>query len=405
MLFIKFLSLFKEYSKCILKSNEKDILMLILMIINQVFSINESGLSQNYLKRIYRFFEKVDQSKFDILTSIYKHLAEELFFKWYNLSSSFRRKNPLIISVDDSIIEKFGKKMKLLRHLKACDGRFVKGYSLLAITISIGSSPSIPLAIFWHKKEDSKSKIKLASETIIKWLEAKLKSYSISNNEIVVCFDNWYLCQEMSCELQRLGVSWVSKLKSNWKISAEVSRSSYPVKQLAFWKNYWVISNLKVKYFFMNALRPNKVFRIWHRSLDVCYATQSQTDNGLIWLASNHLFKHKTMVKLYRLRWKIEVFFKDLKQNLKLSYSHFVDFSKNRFYMEIRILVLTILQLLKSNYRKFSNKTTGELMKQLKSELSQITKNHHNPLIYIQLHLINKTQNPFEALCTKALRL
>ena len=119
MLFIKFLSLFKEYSKCILKSNEKDILMLILMIINQVFSINESGLSKKYLKRLYRFFEKVDQDKFDFLTSVYKRLAEELFFKWYNLSPSFRRKNPLIISVDDSIIEKYGKKMKLLRHLKA----------------------------------------------------------------------------------------------------------------------------------------------------------------------------------------------------------------------------------------------------------------------------------------------
>jgi transposase len=208
----------------------------------------------------------------------------------------------------------------------------------------------------------------------------------------------------MSCEIQRLGVSWVSKLKSNWKISAEVSKSSYPVKQLTFWKNYWVVSNFKVKYFFMNTLKPNKVFRIWHPSLDVCYATQSQTNNGLIWLASNHLFKHKTMVKLYRLRWKIEVFFKDLKQNLKLSSSHFVDFSKNRFHMELRILVLTILQLLKNNYRKYKNKTTGELMNQLKIELSQITNNHYNPLIYIQLHLINKTQNPFEALCDRALR-
>jgi hypothetical protein len=403
MLLRSFLARFKEYNKSILQSNQKNILMLILMIINRVESIKQSNLSEKYLRSIYRFFETIDQNTFSQISSAFNKLSDEMFFKWANLSATWRRKNPLVISIDDSVIEKFGKKMNYTRILKDSNGRYIKGYSLLAITLSIGCSPAIPIAVFWHKKEDKRSKIKLSADLIKQWIETKLDNHCFNKSELVVCFDNWYLCGELSQFIDNLGVCWVSKLKSNWNISAEVSQNSFPVTQLNLWTNYWIIPTMKVKSFFKYALKPQKVFRFWHRSLDVCYATQSQAQNGKIWLASNHCLKHKTMCKLYRLRWKIEVFFKDLKQSLKVSSCHFVEFSKNKFFMELRILVLSILQLIRINNRQYSRFTVGDLMGQLQVDLKKLTKNHHNPLIYLQLHLFNKSQNPFNALCTKAL--
>ena len=403
MLLEKFLETFKRYNSNLLKSNEKEIIILIFMILTKVNSIRDSKLQRKYLQRIYRYFNRIESNNLEILPIFFEKTTEEILSLYSGYSKFYKKKNPLIISIDDSVIEKYGHKMEELRLLRSSNGRIIDGYSMLAITISIGAKPALPIAIFWHKKTEKESKIKIAKQTVCDWIKIQQNRYSLNSDDIVVCFDNWYLCQEISASINRLNVKWVSKLKSNWTITAEVSQKSYPVFQYDLWQCYWKITNIKVKDFFTNAFKPEKVFRIWHKSLGICYATESSTDNGIIWLVSNFDMKNKTMVKLYKLRWKIETIFRDLKQNMKIAATHFTSFAKNKFYMELKILVFSCLQLLKLKIQSISKVSIGEILNQIEIELSMICNNFHNLLIFLQLHIINKTQNPFEALCNKAL--
>ena len=107
--------------------------MLILMILNQVKSINASGLSEKYLKRIIVFFDRVDDQLSESIQTIFNCLAMEMFFKWYQLSKSYRRKHPIIISIDDGVIEKFGKRMeRLIIRWPFCPGIFIISHGLRA---------------------------------------------------------------------------------------------------------------------------------------------------------------------------------------------------------------------------------------------------------------------------------
>jgi len=402
MLLKRFLSFFKEYNQTILKSNQKEILMLILMILNQVKSINASGLSEKYLKRIYRFFDRVDDQLLESIQTIFNCLAMEMFFKWYQLSKSYRRKHPIIISIDDSVIEKFGKRMERLKKLKSSDGRFVQGYSLLAITLAIGSGPTIPIKLIWHNVHDNKSKIKLAYEFLREWLGNLKDDYRINEKELIVVFDSWYLSFEMVEVINELQVSWISKMKKNWRITAMVSQNSYPVRQLGLWKDFWKVVNIKVGDFFNRALKPTKVFSIWHKSISTCYASEVSTENGNAILVSNTNFKHKSLRKYYRLRWKIELFFRDMKQVLMIEFTHFTSFAKNLFLMDLKFLIYTYLQLIKHEYRKYKTHTTGQIIQQIWADLNKLIPNSNNSLKYLQLHVINKSQNPFYALYIKA---
>lgn len=402
MLFKRFLSSFKEYNQSILKSNQKEIMMLILILLNQLKSIKASGLREKYLKRIYRFFDKVDDQLLESIQAIYQRLAFEIFLKWYQMSPSYRRKHPIIISVDDSVIEKFGKHMEGLKKLKSSDGRFVRGYSLLAITIAIGSGASIPIRLIWHNVNDKQSKIQLAYLFLRDWLGKLKNTYQLDEKELIVAFDSWYLSSEMVEVLNDLKVSWISKMKKNWRITAIVSQNSYPVRQLGIWKDYLKVVNIKVIEFFNRALKPNKVFSIWHKSISLCYATQTTTEKGKAILVSNTNFKHKSFIKYYRLRWKIEVFFKEMKHVLLVEFTHFTSLVKNLFLMNLKFLVYTILQMIKYESRKYKAYTTRQLLQEIWAELNRLTPNSHNPLEYLQLHIINKSQNPFEALYSKA---
>lgn len=62
------------------------------------------------------------------------------------------------------------------------------------------------------------------------------------------------------------------------------------------------------------------------------------------------------------MRWKIELFFKEMKQALLIEFMHFTSFTKNQFLMDLKFLVYTYLQLIKQRYRKYKSLTTGQII-------------------------------------------
>lgn len=389
----------KEVTSSELENKAKELVWLFFMTIFQHTSIHQSGVSAKYLKRIYRFFNS-PKELFDI-ESLQLQFLEEILRQWAGYHPSYRRKHPLVFSVDDSVLEKYGRKMKFLRQLKSPQGHFVEGYSLLLITVAIGKGPGIPIFIHWHQKDDP-SKIEIARKRLVEHIEKICREYScIDPAHILVCFDNWYLCERLCQSLSGLGVLWVSKLRSNWKIAAEVSRNSYRIHQLNLFQHYLKVCGLRVREFFGNVVCPQRVFRIWHRSLGNCYATEVRTASGKAWVVCNKSIRHQTMKRFYRLRWSIEVVFRDLKQVLKIGYTHFVDFFKNQRLVELKLLIYSLLQRHRKKRPRLQRRTVGELFQQMKKEAYLLLGKSDNLLNYLQLHIINKCQNPFNSLIYK----
>ena len=162
--------------------------------------------------------------------------------------------------------------------------------------------------------------------------------------------------------------------------------------------NYFKITGVKVKDFFKWAFRKSKVYRVWHQTIGVFYATEISIGSGKSWNVSNMPLQNKRMKKLFKLRWKIETMFRDLKQALKIAKCHFTKFYKNRNLMEFKILIYAMLQCQRYQRIKWRNKTIGDLLDIIKQELYKINGNKPNILKYMQLHTFNKTQNPFKAL-------
>ena len=85
-----------------------------------------------------------------------------------------------------------------------------------------------------------------------------------------------------------------------------------------------------------------------------------------------------------------------------IEFKHFSGFVKNLFLMDLKFLIYTYLQLIKHEYRKYTTHTTGQIIQEIWADLNKLIPNSNNSLKYLQLHVINKSQNPFYALYIKA---
>ena len=224
---------------------------------------------------------------------------------------------------------------------------------------------------------------------------------TIDPKDIVVCFDSWYLTGELTSQLKELGVSWISKIKGNWKITAEVSQNSYPISQPGLWKNEFKVCGIKVKDFFKNILDSERVFRIWHSSLGVVYACHAEDISKKTHLVSNRNLKSQTLKAHYKCRWQIEVMFKTLKQVTQIGQTHFQVFLKNKAFMAFRVLVYLLLQTQKVKYRRYRKKTVGQLRQIFCDDIIKLFDRTHNALYYLQFNILNKSSRPLELIKQK----
>jgi len=149
----------------------------------------------------------------------------------------------------------------------------------------------------------------------------------LQNGEIVV-FDKAYVDFVHLNDLDKRGVCWVSRSKKN--MTYRIIEERTPTHQRVL--NDQIIEladyNTKKKY--------TQYFRLVEAIVEV-----DGKDLTMTFITNNLLWSAWTVAELYRARWEIEVFFKEVKQTVQLV--DFVGHNKNAVQWQIWLALLTHL--------------------------------------------------------------
>ena len=158
---------------------------------------------------------------------------------------------------------------------------------------------------------------------------ARVLCNPLKDGEIVV-FDKAYVDFKHLFELMKRGVLWVTRAKSNMCYSIIKKFKS---------ANAAIILDAEIK------LDTPKSSKAYSKSLRLIIA-DVERDGRLVrmeFITDNFDFAASTICDLYKGRWDIELFFKQLKQTLKLS--DFLGYSENAVQWQIWMALLTYIIL------------------------------------------------------------
>lgn len=158
----------------------------------------------------------------------------------------------------------------------------------------------------------------------------------------VAIFDRAYTDFKWYKSLDDKGVFFVTRLKKNAYYRV-VQR-----KDIASLKNIYSDHIIQLKGFYSKQKFPQRLRRI--RSKD------PKTGKIIVILTNNFAWSATTIAKIYKERWLIELFFKAIKQQLKIK--SFVGTSKNALLSQLWIALITYLLL---SYLKFKSKFSWSL--------------------------------------------
>lgn len=172
----------------------------------------------------------------------------------------------------------------------------------------------------------------------------------------IVAFDRGYADYEWYKTLTDKDVYFVARLKSNAKIRV--------LKRNKIIKESGVTSDQTIEFTGVMASKrcPIRLRRIGYRD--------AETGKRYVFITNNFSLAASTIAKIYKSRWQIELFFKWIKQNLKIK--SFMGTSKNAVLTQIWIALCVYLLIA---YLKFQSKTTRSMQQILRA---------------LQLHLFEK---------------
>ncbi|MEW8036264.1 MAG: IS4 family transposase [Candidatus Thiodiazotropha sp.] len=160
----------------------------------------------------------------------------------------------------------------------------------------------------------------------------------------MLVFDKGYNSYEWHNTLTEKGLIWVTRIRGN-ALYRVIKR--HPIKQDSAITNDQTIEYTGVHTH--NAkLRP--VRRIGYRD--------PETKRHYVFITNNYQWSAETIAEIYKQRWQVELFFKWIKQNLKLK--SFIGTSENAVMTQILVALCNYLLLA---YLKFKSKVSFSLQK------------------------------------------
>jgi len=210
-------------------------------------------------------------------------------------------------------------------------------YSVDASTIDLCLS-LFPWANFRKNKGGIKLNVKLdhsgyipsfVSVTTAQTHEVNSLKKMTFNKGDVITFDRGYTDFKLFANYCTAGIYFVTRLKKNadYKIVQRKETSSF--------KNITSDQIIEMKGFYTSKKCPLKLRRI--RSKD------PETGKYIVILTNNFIWSPTTIAAVYKDRWQIEIFFKTIKQNLKIK--KFFGTSRNAVMTQIWIALITFLLL------------------------------------------------------------
>jgi putative transposase len=158
----------------------------------------------------------------------------------------------------------------------------------------------------------------------------------------VAIFDRGYTDFHWYKSLDDKGVFFVTRIKKNAYYQVVERRDT------GNFKNIYSDQIIELRGFYSKRKFPEKLRRI--RSKD------PETGKIITILTNNFSWSPKTIAKIYKERWQIELFFKCIKQQLKVK--SFVGTSKNALLSQLWVALITYLLL---SYLKFKSKFNWSL--------------------------------------------
>lgn len=169
----------------------------------------------------------------------------------------------------------------------------------------------------------------------------------------IVAIDRGYNDYNWYNQLTRNKIFFVTRIKINAKYKVISHRSVL--------KNKGLTSDQVIQF---TALKPAKECPIELRRIGY---RDKETGKHYVFLTNNFKLSAKTIADIYKARWQVELFFKWVKQNLKIK--SFIGTSKNAVMTQIWIAVCIYLLLAFIKFQSKINKTMQQILRLLQLNL------------------------------------
>lgn len=169
----------------------------------------------------------------------------------------------------------------------------------------------------------------------------------------IVVVDRGYNDYDWYNQLTEKGIFFVTRLKANAQYRV--------INRQPVLKNKGLTSDQTIRLTSIQAARkcPGQLRRVGYRDIT--------TGKHYIFLTNNFKLAAKTIADIYKARWQVELFFKWIKQNLKIK--SFIGTSKNAVMTQIWIAMCVYLLLAFIKFQSKMNKTMQQILRLLQLNL------------------------------------
>ena len=169
----------------------------------------------------------------------------------------------------------------------------------------------------------------------------------------IVVVDRGYNDYDWYNQLTEKGIFFVTRLKANAQYRV--------INRQPVLKNKGLTSDQTIRLTGIQAAKkcPSRLRRVGYRDID--------TGKHYIFLTNNFKLAARTIADIYKARWQVELFFKWIKQNLKIK--SFIGTSKNAVMTQIWIAMCVYLLLAFIKFQSKMNKTMQQILRLLQLNL------------------------------------
>ncbi len=169
----------------------------------------------------------------------------------------------------------------------------------------------------------------------------------------IVVVDRGYNDYDWYNQLTEKGIFFVTRLKANAQYRV--------INRQPVLKNKGLTSDQTIRLTSIQAARkcPGQLRRVGYRDIT--------TGKHYIFLTNNFKLAAKTIADIYKARWQVELFFKWIKQNMKIK--SFIGTSKNAVMTQIWIAMCVYLLLAFIKFQSKMNKTMQQILRLLQLNL------------------------------------
>jgi SRSO17 transposase len=318
-------------------------------------------LGKKTVKKISKI-AKINQSALNYTLTEAKFEQEKLEKRYYKKIKFMFKNVDIFLLIDDTLVERNGKNIEQTqKHFDHNEEKYINGHQFFT---AILRTPFLQLPIFpklYSKETDSK--IEMAQSLV-----GELNNHGIKIHTVL--FDSWYSDKNLINKCKSLCMRVVCAVKSNRNIFIGKSNKPRKISHI----NSRLIGQKMRKY-----TVENKDYLVWEK-----HARLSKI-RGLKFIISHEIKDKKVkskaqiistnssdsadeIIRTYKIRWCIEIYHRDIKQNLGFASAFFRrerGIVRHAIFVSIAYAILSLFM-----YRKGIQMTIGECCEHLRDKSS-----------------------------------